>query len=578
MDDITLTLIDSFEEAEAFMRWLGETRDSAIAVDTETEGFHWWRDRIRLVQIGDARHGWAMRWDRWSGLVQEFLRRYDGRIVMHNFKFDSEFLIHYGMDLPMHRIDDTRTMAHLVDPARATGLKPLSDELLWKGASAGQDRLHKFMRSHKWDWRNVPYDLTEYWAYAALDTVLTAAIHRELEPSLRPRTALYDVEMAAQIALMKMEMKGARIDLQYVEQKGKELRDWADQTRAWARDNYGLVNGKPFNLGSNDQVTRLLQDDGWEPKEFTNGGKPKFTKEIAATLDHPLAKLVVQVKHAEKMASAYFDNFIATADGDRLHPKINPIGARTGRMSVTDPALQTLPRDALVRDAFVPGEGNRLVLIDYDQMEVRIMAHFDPSGELADAVLNQDDIHTYTAAQIYGVDESKVEKRQRQITKNAVYAILYGAGINKFSETAGIPVKEGKAFMERYNATYPGVPQFKAELEQLARDRLENGWTWVETPRGRLQRTEIDKSYKLLNYLIQGSGADVLKHKLAELDAAGFDEYMVLPVHDEIMFDVPAEDADELMHEAMKVMTDHEWKVPLTVDGVIVDRWGRKYS
>lgn len=573
MDDVTLTLVETFDEACQLMTWLGERREGVIAVDTETAGFDWWRDELRLVQVGDAHHGWAMRWDRWSGLFEEVVRRYDGTIAMHNFKFDSEFIQHNGIALPMHRIDDTRTLAHLVDPHRLTGLKPVADALLGPGMSTGQDRLSKFFKAHKWNWRDVPYDLAEYWVYAATDTVLTALIHDKLDRQLDQagRRGLYDVEMAAQIALMKMEVKGSRIDLEYARAKGEELRRWAASVRDWTQEHYGI------NLGSNAQLIEVLMRDGWEPKEWTPTGKPKFTKEIAEHVDHPLAQLQTKMKHGEKMASAYFDNFLEGVDGDILHPSINPLGARTGRMSMTRPALQTLPRDALVRDAFVPREGNRLVLIDYDAMEVKLTAHFDETGQLAHAVVTSPDFHKHTASLVYGVPEDQVTKTQRQIAKNGIYTVIYGGGVGRLAETVGVPVSEAKTFMDGMRAAYPGVFAWKQELEREAGRNMVDGFAEVTTPRGRRQRAPREQSYKLANYMIQGSGADVLKTKLAELDLAGFDEYMILPVHDEVVFDVPADIAEDVMHEAEAIMTDDRWRIPLTVAGTIVDRWGDKY-
>lgn len=570
--DVKLTLIDSFDEACDFVTWLGERRP-VLAIDTETEGFHWWRDRIRLVQIGDARHGWAMRWDRWSGLVEEALRRYDGPIAMHNFKFDSEFLKHTGVDVPMHLVDDTRTMAHLIMPARPTGLKPLSASYLGSGAVSGQDQLHTFMKKHKWDWKTVPVDLPEYWIYGALDTVLTATIWELMQPEHSVNREIYDIEMAAQNALMEMEMRGARIDLEYASTKGAELRQWANEARAWAQQEYG----GNFNIGSSRQLAQMLMSQGWEPTVFTDSGQPSTAKEVLENIDLPLAKLAIDVKHAEKMASAYFDNFIELTDGEFLHAKFNPIGARTGRMACTEPNLQNQPRDALVRDAFIPREGNKLVLVDYDQMEVRLTAHFVNDPDYIQAIMTEEDIHRYTAAQIYTVSQGEVTKPMRQVTKNAVYAIIYGSGIATFAKTAGVSTAEAKRVMDGFNSAYPRVPAFKRELEQYVLSNRIDGMPAIRTPYGRLQVADEDKTYKLMNYLVQGTGADVLKLKIAELASTDIGQYMIMPIHDEIIFDVPEEDAKEVMAEAMKIMTCHDFKVPLTVDGTIVDRWGDKY-
>jgi DNA polymerase-1 len=570
MVDIQMTSIETFEEAEAFWRWLGERREGSIALDTETEGLHWWKDKIRLVQVGDANHGWSMRWDRWSGLVEQMFKVYDRRVVMHNFKFDTEFLRHNDVHPPVNMIDDTRTMAHLIDPDRRTGLKPLADELLGRGMSDGQDQLGKMMRAHKWDWKTIPYDVPIYWQYAALDTVLTARIYDRLDHDMGEYRELYDMEMAAQIAIMDMEIRGARIDIDYSVQKANELRDWANEVREWAQREHGI------NISSGQQLAKVMMADGWEPKKFTNSGQPQMTKEVLEHVDHPLAKLSADLKHAEKMASSYFDNFLELEDGGFLHAKINPLGARTGRMSVTDPALQTLPRDALVRDAFIPREGNKLLLIDYDQMEVRLGAHFFGDERMIHDIMTQDDVHTYVGCQIFGTDT--ITKQQRQITKNAVYAILYNAGIATFAKTAGIPETEAKSFMRAYNEMYPGIRVFKKQLEQEAQnDRMWDGRVRIKTPYGRVQPVWDDKEYKLINYLIQGTGADVLKHKIAELSAAGLDEFMILPVHDEIMFDVPEDIVEDVKKEAEDIMTAKQFRVPLTVDAKIVERWGDAY-
>ena len=580
---IKLTNIETFDEVEEFWRWLGERRDGVIALDTETTGFHWWEDKIRLVQVGDARRGWSMQWDRWSGLIELMLNDHRGRIVMHNFKFDTHFLRSHGVKPPVARIDDSRTMAHLIDPNRRTGLKPLSDELLGPKMSAGQHELHRMMEIHKWDWRTVPFDFPMYWQYAALDTVLTARITDAMADDLKPYHSLYDMEMAAQIAVMDMEERGVRLDLEYTTSKAAELRVWSTQVRDWAAAEYTdklqAITGRRdlmFNLSSGPQVAAILMADGWVPTVFTDTGKPSITKEVLEHVDHPLANMVVDLKHAEKMTSSYFDNFVELSDNGFLHADVNPLGTRTGRMSVNRPALQTLPRDPLVRDCIIPREGNKLLLIDYDQMEVRLGAHFFGDERMIHDILTQDDVHTYVGCQIYGTDT--ITKKQRQVTKNAVYAILYNSGIATFASTAGIPVDEAKTFMDAYNEMYPGIKVFKKQLEREAyENQLPGGRHYIKTPYGRIQPVYEDLIYKLINYLVQGTGADVLKHKIAQLSAAGLDEYMVLPIHDEMMFDVPADIVEDVRQEAVSIMTSHDFKVPLTVDSKIVDRWGDAY-
>lgn len=575
LEGVELSLIDSWDEAQRFIAWLGERRP-VLAVDTETEGFNWWEHRIRLCQVGDSMHGWAFEWDRWSGLLTETLARYDGPVAMHNFKFDLSMFRAHGLDIQVSRIDDTRTMAHLLEPGKLTGLKHVAERWVDRdAANAGQKVLDQAFREMKWTWATVPVDFQPYWAYGALDTVLTARVWELARPAVdQTFKGIYELEMAAQVALMEMEIRGARVDLEYSAAKRDELLGWGQNMRQWARDAYGVEN-----LTSGVQVARRMIQDGWEPVELTATGQPSTKKEVLAQVDHPLAKALLDVRHAEKMAEAYFGNLLTLADGEYVHAKINPIGARTGRMSVTEPALQTLPREALVRDAFIPRDGNRLVLIDYDQMELRLMAHFADEHAMQEIILSGQDIHNVTAQRIYGLPEPTPTKKQRQITKNAGYAKIYGAGASTFAKTAEISEPEALDFLVRYDAAFPGVRQFQRAMENQAwREHERTGEMAAWTPHGRRHPVETDKVYKLVNYLIQGTGADVLKEKIVALDDAGFGPYMVLPVHDEIVFDVPAEDAEEILHEAMAIMEETErFKVPLTVDGTIVDRWGEKY-
>ncbi len=572
-----LTYIETFDEANQMMSWLGERREGTIAFDTETSGLQPWKDKIRLAQFGDAETGWALRFDRWSGLVEDIFNNYTGRIAMHNFKFDTQFLIKSDIHPRVNSIDDTRTMAHLIDPHRPTGLKPLCDAYFGPGMSASQKDLSAIIKSNGWDWATIPYDCPEYWQYGALDTVLTARLYDRLEDEMGQHRGLYDVEMSAQIALMNMELRGFKADVAYCKEKSSELAEYVSEVRSWAATEYG----DDFNMTSPQQLAEALKADGWTPTEFTPTGKPSVAKGVLEKIDHPLAKAVVSMKHAEKVIKAYFSNIVDNVDDDGyVHASINPLAAITGRMSVSNPALQQIPREALVRNAFTASEGNKLVLIDYDQMELRIAASLSRDVGLMEDIATQEDIHTHAGCKIFGVDQ--ITKQQRQITKNAVYATLFAGGPKVLAETAGISLKEAKEFMWAYNDLYPGLKQFQKQLESRASEnRMSNGRVFAQTAFGRIQPCWPDASYKLINYVIQGTGADILKMKIAELVAAGFGEFLVLPVHDEIIFDVPEDIAEDVLRDAKDVMTvDNEecLPVPLTVDGSIVDRWGENYA
>lgn len=576
LDDVELHLVDSFAEAERFMHWLGERRD-VLAVDTETGGLEWWREPLRLGTIGDAQDGGALGWGDWAGVVKDALSRYtNGPIVMHNMKFDTHFLEVNGVQLDRSRLEDTMLMAHLLDSTQSVALKSLSARLIDPRAGGNQSVLRDAMRQQGWTWATIPVDFETYWTYGALDAVLTARLYEQMKPQVDAQyRGIYELELASTLVLTNMERKGLRIDLEYIRRQLSAAEAWIAQTCQWVADMYGVEN-----VNSNPQLIKALQADGAPLTQRTEKGNLKLDEDVLRSLDHPLAGSVVEIRKVAKVANSYFKNFIEMADGDVLHPSVHPVGARTGRMTVTGPALQTLPRGPVVRDAVIPRDGSRLVLADFDQVEMRVFAHFANERGMIDAIRSGVDLHTYVCRELYGIPADQAPPREkRQITKNANFAKVYVAGVATFARTAGIPENDARAFLATYDQRFPGVRQFHASVQQLAQQRAATeGGAYVTTPFGRRHHAPADKAYKLVNALIQGTCADLLKQKIVELDAAGYGDAMLLPIHDEIIFDVTAEAALAERDEIEHVMGERErFAVPLSVHAEVVERWGDPY-
>lgn len=611
--DAQVHLVDSLEECESLLKWAETDMLPIVAVDTETTGFDY-RDRIRTVQIGDRHHGWVIPFERggWGGLMWplwDIVARRKPRIVMHNFTFDQKMLNKDKLALPDELIFDTRIMAHIVDPSRKTGLKDLADRYVEGGSSDGEVALKKLFRDFAYTWATVPIEHQDFWFYAGLDTVITARLFEVLEPQVFPKfQSIYELEHASQVVLRRVEEKGVRIDLDYCNRMVEELREEAGELRKVAREQYGVEN-----LTSGPQVAKALQAQGWEPIYFTNGGAPAMDKYVLAEIAgrYELARLTVECKHLERMTgSSYLGGYPSRVDEDnRLHPNINPIGARTGRMAVTNPPLQTLHRDALVRDAFIPSEGNKLIFADYDQMEVRLTASIAGDPNYIKIIMESNDIHKTSAAQIYGIPEEQVTKAIRSSVKSVVYAKLYGAGPDKFAKTANITVEEAEFFMRAFDNAFPAVKALmdficgesdhfhKRITRGIAEQRyFSEGLAYVMSPYGRrhlLGSHEIYTErrgsenelwlkgplYRLVNYLIQGTGADVLKTAIVNADRAGIADYLVLLVHDEMGWDVPIKEVEEVSHTIREVMEERQkFAVPLTVGMDVCDRWGDKYA
>lgn len=205
--------------------------------------------------------------------------------------------------------------------------------------------------------------------------------------------------------------------------------------------------------------------------------------------------------------------------------------------------------------------------------------HDHARAAAADAIMSGD-LHTTTARMVYGDPTIDKKDPRRQPAKSSGFAKVYGAGLEQFAATAGIPVDEARRFMELYSQAFPGVDPFLGQVQAVGRRRLQtDGEAWVKTAGGRRQVASPDKLYTLTNYLIQGTAADVLKQALVRLDQAGLAEYAILPVHDEIVFDVPVDLADEVAREAAAIMEvpAEVYGVPLTVGVDTYSRWGSKY-
>lgn len=582
LSHVNLELVRDTDDVFKFMNWLGQRRN-VLGVDTETggiEGPH--KNSLRLIQFGDLDTGWAIPWHLFSGVAIDALNRYEGDLVLHNSPFDAKFIIHHaGTDLKRwkwEKTNDTMTMAHILDPLRPKGLKPLAAKFIGPEAKVGQTDLQEAMKKNKWTWETVPYDLQEFWLYGALDPVLTAHIYEELEPQIQPYRQSYDLEMAAIRVTTNMMLKGMRVDETYCVKKREQLVTYAQNSRNWLWQEFGIDS-----IGSKKQVISALTDAGITLSKKTATGDYALDKEVLQSIDHPIARTMLGIKKAEKMVGPYFDNFLELMDNnDRVHPTIWTCGARTGRMSVTEPALQTLPSgDPTVRNAFIPAEGYTLISSDYSQIESRLMAHFSKDEGLINAFHSEEDFFCNLASTIFNTTITKDDPR-RKLTKGVVYGKLYGAGPETMAHTAHVDLVRMIEVVNQFDHNYPGVQRFQKMIEQISNKReREEGQAWIRTPNGRRLPAEKGKGYTLVNFLIQGHAAEILKRKLVELDAAGFGDNMLIPIHDEIIFEFPKEDVDnDLLKSIEMTMSDYDnYLVPIEAEPEVIEgAWGSAYE
>jgi DNA polymerase-1 len=595
--DIQLHLVNDIEQAYAFKRWLGQKRDM-LGVDTETSSLNPYgpdakgvKPKLRLVQFGDEMTGWAIPWDQWGGVAMEALNNYEGDLGFHNVDFDAQVLEEFtGWKVPWHRTHCTYTMARIANPANIgrAGLKELSDDLVDPTASMGQAALKAAFKKQGWWWDTVPIDFEPYWVYSALDPVLNCHIKKELAVD-KKYPGVYDLEMAVRRICTRMVTNGMRVDLRYSQDRYNEMTERVERAKQWAQDNWNL------NVGSNPEVVFFLKKLGAEFTKFSEKtNEPSVDKEQLAELKltgnkavAEVADFVLTVRQIEKKSNAYFKNFLEMNVDGILHSTIKTMGARTGRMSVTNPALQTLPRgDALVRDAFIPRTEDELILsCDYSQVEMRLLAHFSRDQRLQEAFMEADatggDFFVSIGREVYSDPDFTKKDKRRGLMKNTMYGAAYGSGVKKMAQQAGVSIEQMKEASDAVFERFPGIKSFMREIEDLGvrRERAE-GVGYTETAMGRRLPADAGKLYALTNYTLQGTAAELMKQAIVRMDAAGLTQFCCMPIHDEMVFSVPKDGIEDYKHEIEDLMsyTNGEFAVPLPAEPEGgYDRWGSKY-
>lgn len=603
LSNVQLHLVDSTEKASDFLHWLSQRRPfDALAIDTETgelpgnpkdHALSPWHGRLRLVQVGDGEQGWSIPWDEWKGVFYEAMDKFEGPLICHNIAFEARwFDVQSRWKMPWHRAHDTMIMAHVIDPLGSGALKRLAALHVDGRAVALQNTLDEELAKNGWTWGTVPVNFQPYWSYGALDCVLTTRLwemfYKQCGPE-GPYHKPYELEMQTRRIVTRMELNGARVDLDYSKKKYDELTSYAESVKTWAKQTYGGVS-----ITSNQQLVRLFESLGADITEYTPTGQKSCTKDQLKLLKingndevKQLADVVLQQRKADKLANTYFSNFLSENINGFVHPSVKTLGARTSRMSIQNPALQTLPKgDDVVRRAFIPKDEDHVIITsDLDQVEFRMFASLSNDSNLIDLFNRADaigsDPFTEIGREIYNDPEMQRSDKRRNLIKGTVYGRLYGAGVAKQALTAGVPEPQMRSVSDAFDSRFPGMSYFQRQVEDAGMRRLRaEGQGYVYTWTGRRLPCDEDRVYTLVNYLIQGGAAEVFKSNLVKLDQADLTELLIVPVHDEIVLNAPRKDAEEVKRLVQQCMTTTEgWAVPLTagIDGPL-ETWGDKYQ
>jgi DNA polymerase I-like protein with 3'-5' exonuclease and polymerase domains len=572
--------------------------DRVLSIDTETTGLGIYEPGfgVRLFQIGNAREAWVLRVDQFRDHAIRALRQ-PRKFVAHNAPFDLLTIDrHFGVPLEdlAPRTFDTRILAHLIDPRMESeggaglSLKPLSAIHVDDAAPDTQAGLHAVFRKYgltkETGWAGIPIEDETYIRYAGLDVILDHRLLTELVPLVRDLglsdLSTFEHHLAGLLAVM--QRRGMRLDLDYVDQLDGDLSREAADMRAIAR-RYGVEN-----VNSTDQVAAALGGMGEVLTERTDGGALKVDKGVLlplADLDNgwerrgardpnPLADAVLRAKRAEKWRTAYAGAFRQYADADnRLHANIGGLQARTARMSVSRPPLQQLPSgDWRVRRAIVADPGHRMISADFDQIELRVLAALADVSAMKEAIRTGRDLHGFTAELVYGDDYTPF---QRKLMKGVGFGKVYGGGAATLSRQTGADIEGVRRAIAEYDRVYPEIRRYAGRL----RSRAEYGKREVVTVSGRHLPLDRDRIYAALNYVIQSTARDVMAQAIVDLFDAGLGDHLLLVIHDEVLADAPAGDAEEVAQEIGRTLSRNFYGVPLTATGEVTGRnWGAAYG
>lgn len=412
---------------------------------------------------------------------------------------------------------------------------------------------------------------------------VTYRLVAEMRPRLegaRLGALLTDVELPLSRVIARMEEAGLAVD---VERLHVLSRSFAERMVRLEREAHDLA-GFPFNLGSPKQLAEVLFDRLKLPcKRHTKTGRSTDSAVLEGLAEsHALPAKVLEWRTVQKLRSTYSDALsrLVHPRTGRIHCSLNQAVAATGRLSSSDPNLQNIPirteEGREIRKAFVAGPGHVLVSADYSQIELRVLAHLSEDDALLAAFRDDADVHTRTAAEIYGTAPAEVTREQRARAKAINFGLVYGMGASRLARDVGIERKEAQATIERYFARYAGVKRYLELTLDVARSEGE-----VRTLLGRRRllpdiqspnpQTRAFAERTAINTPVQGSAADIIKLAMlrvqAKLDESRLASRMIMQIHDELLFEVPTDELERLTALVREGMEGaYGLRVPLRVD------------
>jgi DNA polymerase-1 len=567
----------------------------AIGLDTETTELDPYLGRLRLIQLAtpggvhiidlDAfRNGGDLKETNALAPLRELLSAHRPVKIAHNAKFDAKFIKHtLGADLG--GLFDTLLASQLIgagDIEERHGLEAVASRYL-------SEAVDKTERLSNWNLELSDAQLE----YAARDAAVLLPLREKLIERLRS-DSLIDcarLEFDCIMTVADMELTGFYMhkdrwleQLAIVEKRRGQLANELQDVLA-EESNQGTLFGGPqrdeINLDSSQQLTQALERLGIPVPDSTRNWK---LQPLAA--EYPVIATLLEYRTVQKALTSYGQNMIELVNPTtgRLHADFRQIGAPTGRFSCTNPNIQQVPHAVEYRRCFsgYPA-GRKLVIADYSQIELRILAEFSGDRGFINAFNSGADLHRVTAAEVFNVSVDQVSREQRDFAKRLNFGVVYGIGAQRFSIMTGSSVSEAENILRQYFATYRGLDTYLHEAANRAVSERQ-----ARTGSGRLVRFRYDEQDRQQismtkrngkNTPIQGTSADILKRALRLLkdELRGTNAQIVNIIHDEIVVEADADEAKEValkVERAMRAAGEEYVKtVPVKVETEIADEW-----
>ena len=510
--------------------------------------------------------------------------------IAHNTKFDMHMFANAGLKI-VGKLHDTVVLSKLADENRKSyALRDLAAR-----KKGGIVKFEYMVDSYKQlnkvkDYRHIPKELLTQYANADVWNCYLTFITEYEKLEADGLVDLYENEMELMIALYAMERYGMKIDTTYEEPLKESLQQLTDDAEKAIYDEAGRL----FNINSGKQLYDVLMELGVDSSLIgvTEKGNPKLDKDALATLadvhNVSIVKKILEFRKYEKLLTTYAVGIYEQIDLEgRAHGSINQTEATTGRMSITKPALQTLPKkDKRIRRMFIPDDGYEMWFMDLDQVEYRLFAHYAKIPSLLEQIANGYDVHTATAATLFGWNMDELSKKVhegndeataiRSRAKTLNFALIYGMGNQALANDLKVSLTEATDIKARYFSTMPEARTFINTVYQVIKMR-----GFVKNFYGRRRRLDSDDCYKAPNALIQGCAADYIKHKVVDiykyLCFNNMKTHLINIVHDELVISFSKDELEHVPTLRWLLSDFQQFRCPITA-GVEVGQpsWGQK--